>query len=128
MYNDTSRLQCHTGSLQCHALLTVCTMQRNDWFKYVGALTKNHAQCTIGPPHHDQHTNILDLFVSVLHQKANTLQHFSDSQICSTNMKIQDFPIFFGSVGQPSLVGYPGPIQSTQDNRRSRKWRNENEI
>ena len=37
MYNDTSRLQCHTGSLQCHALLTVCTMQRKDWFKHVGS-------------------------------------------------------------------------------------------
>ena len=34
------------------------------------------------------------------------------------------FPDIFRPVGQPSLVGYPGPIQSTQDNQRPRKWRN----
>ena len=34
----------------------------------------------------------------------------------------------FRSVDQPSLVGYPYPIQSNQDNERPRKWTNWNEI
>ena len=55
--------------------------------------------------------------------KTNKLHHFPDTQ----DLKKCENPIFSeipGSVGQPSLVGYPGPIQSTEDNKRPRKWRN----
>ena len=48
---------------------------------------------------------------------------FSDTQ----HLKKSENPVFpkiFGPVDQPSLVGYLGPIQSNQDNKRPRKWRN----
>ena len=41
----------------------------------------------------------------------------------SKNVKINISNIF-RSVDQPSLVGYPYPIQSNQDNERPRKWTN----
>ena len=53
-------------------------------------------------------------------QKTNKLSHFFNTQ----DLKKCENPIFSeipGSVGQPSLVGYPGPTQSNQDNKWSRK-------
>ena len=56
-------------------------------------------------------------------KKTEKLQHFSDTQ----HLKKSENPVFpkiFGPVDQPSLVGYIGPIQSNQDKKRPRKWRN----
>ena len=59
-------------------------------------------------------------------QKSNKLHHFPDTQD-SKKCENPIFPEIPGSVDQPSLVGYPGPIQSTEDNnllKKPRKWRN----
>ena len=56
-----------------------------------------------------------DLFFSFWSQETNKLNNFPDIQD-SKKCENPIFPGIPGSIGQPSLVGYPGPIQSTEDN------------